>query len=112
MNCARGKGVEDLFVKEPAGTVKTVTPGRPSVPTMITFILIASAGIFTMMNPEKLRSGLKIFGLTVGSIGVVAVVGYIIHAPLLYYYREGINSAVACHTAILFVLSGMGLLCL
>ena len=35
-------GAEDLFIKEPAGAVKTVTPGRPSVPTMLNFILMAS----------------------------------------------------------------------
>ena len=65
-----------------------------------------------MLNPDKLQSKLKIIGLIVGSIGAVAVVGYIINAPLLYYYIEGVNSAMACHTAVLFVLLGMGLLCL
>jgi len=53
-------GVEDFFVKEPAGAVRTVTPGRPSVPTMLNFILIASAGVLTMLNPKKLRSKLRI----------------------------------------------------
>jgi hypothetical protein len=105
-------GVEDLFVKEPAGTIKTVTPGRPSVPTMLNFILIASAGILTMLNPDKLPSKLRIIGLIVVSIGALAVVGYSINAPMLYYFIEGINSALAFHTAILFVLLGVGLLCL
>ena len=105
-------GVDDLFIKEPAGAVKTVTPGRPSVPTMLNFMLMASAGIFTMLNPDKLRSKLRIIGLIVGTTGAVAIVGYIINVPLLYYYIEGINSAIAFHTAILFVLLGMGLLCL
>ncbi len=105
-------GAEDLFIKEAAGTVKTVTPGRPSVPTMFNFILIASAGILTILNPEKFRLKLKIIGVVVGAIGAIAIVGYIIDAPLLYYYIEGINSAIACHTAGLFVLLGIGLLCL
>jgi hypothetical protein len=105
-------GVDGLFIKEPAGAVKTVTPGQPSVPTMLNFILMAVAGIFTILHPNKLQSKLRIIGLTVGTIGAAAVVGYIINAPLLYYFIEGINSAMACHTAILFVLLGMGLLCL
>jgi hypothetical protein len=105
-------GVDGLFIKEPAGAVKTVTPGRPSVPTMLNFILMAVAGIFTILNPNKLQPKLRIIGLAVGTIGAAAVVGYIINAPLLYYFIEGINSAMACHTAILFVLLGMGLLCL
>ena len=105
-------GVDGLFIKEPAGAVKTVTPGQPSVPTMLNFILMAVAGIFTILNSNKLQSKLKFTGLIVGIIGAAAVVGYIINAPLLYYFVEGINSAMACHTAILFVLLAMGLLCL
>lgn len=105
-------GVEDLFMKESAGTVKTVTPGRPSVPTMLNFLLIAFAGVLTILNPKKLQSKLRIIGLIVVSIGTLAVVGYIMNAPLLYYFIEGMNSAIALHTAILFVLLGVGLLCL
>jgi hypothetical protein len=105
-------GIEDLFIKETSVSAKTVIPGRPSVPTMINFIFIALAGIVTMLNPEKLPSKLKIIGLVVGLVGAVAVVGYIINAPLLYYFIAGVNSAMAFHTALLFVLLGMGLLCL
>jgi hypothetical protein len=97
-------GAESLFIQEASGAVKTVTPGRPSLPTMLNFILIALAGILTMLNPE--------IGYVVGMIGALAIVGYIINAPLLYYFIEGRNSAMACHTAILFVLFGTGLLCL
>ena len=105
-------GVEDLFIKEAARTVKTVTPGRPSIPTMFNFILIASAGILTILNPEKFRLKLKIIGVAVGAIGATAIFGYIINAPILYYFVEGINSAIALHTAGLFVLLGIGLICL
>ena len=105
-------GVDDLFIKEHAGAVKSAAPGRPSVPTMLNFILIASAGILTLLNPGNLQPKLRLIGLTVGITGAVAVAGYIMNAPLLYYFIEGINSAMACHTAILFALLGMGLLCL
>jgi hypothetical protein len=105
-------GAEDLFIKEAAGTVKTVTPGRPSVPTMLNFILIASAGILTILNSEKFRLKLKIIAVVVGAIGAIAIFGYIINAPILYYFVEGINSAIAFHTAGLFVLLGIGLICL
>jgi hypothetical protein len=105
-------GAEDLFIKELPGTVRTVIPGRPSVPTMVNFILIAIAGIMTILNPENLQSKLKIPGLIIGAIGAVAVVGYIFDAPLLYYFVEGVNSAIALNTAVLFVLLGMGLVCL
>ncbi len=105
-------GAEDLFIKETAIAAKTVTPGRPSIPTMVNFILIAVAGVFAMFNSAKLRLQLKIIGLAVGIIGALAVLGYIINAPILYYYIKDVNAAMACHTAVLFVLTGIGLLCL
>ena len=105
-------GAEDIFIKETSGAVKSVAPGRPSIPTMFNFMLIGAAGILTILNPNKARLKLKIIGLFVGAIGATAIVGYVIDAPLLYYYIEGINSAIAFHTAALFMLLGIGLLCL
>ena len=105
-------GAEDLFIKEAAGAAKTVTPGRPSLPTMFNFILIAAAGILTTLNPGNLRLKLRIIGVIVGLIGAMAVVGYCLNAPHLYYYIEGVNSAIALHTAVLFMLLGIGFICL
>lgn len=104
-------GIEDLFVKDPGGA-QSVVPGRPSAPTMINFLLIALAGILTMVNAENIRFELKTIGCIVGSIGALALIGYAVDAPLLYYFIPGKNSAMAPHTAGLFVLSGAGLLCL
>lgn len=105
-------GTEDLFIKETNVAPMSVAPGRPSIPTMFNFMLIGAAGILTILNPAKSRPKLKIIGLIVGAIGALAIVGYIIDAPILYYYIEGTNSAIACHTAGLFVLMGIGLICL
>src|SRR3989339_535826 len=104
-------GLENLFISETAGGVKTVVPGRPSIPTMINFILIAVSGILSIGNLEKVHKKLKIIGITIGIIGALAVIGYIINISFLYYYIKGVNSAMACHTAILFVLLGIGLIC-
>ena len=51
-------GLEDLFIREPPGTVKTVVPGRPSIPTMLNFLLIAAAGIQVTWNSKDLRGRL------------------------------------------------------
>jgi len=51
-------------------------------------------------------------GVVLGAIGVIAIFGYIINAPNLYYYIEGVNSAIACHTAALFMVLGIGFICL
>jgi hypothetical protein len=105
-------GIETLFIRDAAGEKTCITPGKPSVPTMICFILIALAGILSLVNAEKFRFKFKIIGCLISFIGALAIIGYAVDAPLLYYYIEGKNSAIAFHTAGLFVLSGAGLLCL
>jgi hypothetical protein len=105
-------GVEDIFVKEIKAAPYTVAPGRPSVPTTFNFMLIAIAGILTMFRYAKLKLVFRIVGLIIGMIGLLPVIGYIINAPPLYYFIEGINSAMAFNTAVLFMLIGTGFICL
>lgn len=105
-------GAEELFIKDKTANDKTIVPGQPSLPTMFNFILIAAAGILTTLNPGNLRSKLKIIGVIVGLIGSLAVVGYIFNTPVLYYFIEGVNSAIALHTAALFIVLGIGFICL
>jgi hypothetical protein len=104
-------GIENLFVKE-TGEIKSVAPGQPSVPTMINFLLMALAAILALQHPARLLRKLKIIGIIVGLTGALAAAGYVFNMPLLYYYLEGVNSAMALHTALLFVILGTGLLCL
>jgi len=42
-------GIEDLFVKEADGAIQTTVPGRPSVGTMINFIIIGITGVYTIV---------------------------------------------------------------
>lgn len=104
-------GLESLFVKDP-GDARSVMPGRPSLPTMVNFMLMAVAAILAILNPARLRPKLRAIGIVIGVLGACAAAGYIFNVPLLYYYIAGINSAMAMHTALLFVLLGTGLVCL
>lgn len=101
-------GVEELFVKDSIVAVASVTPGRPSVATMINFIFIALSGIFTSLASGRFIKILGFLGLAIGLIGLTAVFGYIFNQPLLYFAVTGKSSAVAIHTAVLFVLWGCG----
>ena len=103
-------GIEDLFVQEKAGAVRTMTPGRPSVGTMVDFILIALAGILAMLNATKFRAILPVLGWIVGPIGLLALIGYVTNMEVLYYTWKGFSTAMAIHTAILFVCLGAGLI--
>lgn len=105
-------GLEDLFVKETVVSAKTIVPGRPSIPAMLNFLLIAFAGISTVMDAKRDLPGRRTIGFVVALIGAAAIAGYVLHAPRLYYFVPGVNSAMAVHTAFLFVLLGSGLACL
>lgn len=103
-------GIETLFVTERPDAVETVTPGRPSVVTMIAFLLVAYSGIVAMLRPANLPRQLAIIGAVVFVTGLVAVTGYVFGQPVLYYYVDGgVSTAMALHTAILFVSLGIGL---
>jgi len=105
-------GVEDLFIKDAENAIKSIVPGQPSIPTMLCFMLVAVAGILTILNPGQLRSKLRAIGMMICSIGTLAIAGYIFNVPLIYYYVPGANSAMAFHAAILFMILGAGFLCL
>jgi len=97
--------IDNILVQEKAGAINTVAPGRPSIPTMFNFILIAIAGILTSVGFKK---HLPWLGTVVMLIGGVAVLGYIINQPFLYYLIVGLNTAMALNTAALFILIGIG----
>ncbi len=103
-------GIEDLFVKESEGAVQTTVPGRPSVGTMMNFILMALSGLLSMFRPQNLKMGLRKIGWAVSGIGGLAVLGYLFNQPILYYTMGGWSTAMALHTALLFVMLGIGLI--
>ena len=105
-------GVEDIIIHESSYTTKTMIPGQPSIPTMLNFLLIATTAISTILNINRLHFILRFVGVWLGLTGLLALLGYIINVPLLYYFIEGRNSAMAFNTAILFVLLGVGFTCL
>jgi len=103
-------GIESLFFKETAGAVKTTVPGVPAIPTIICFILIALSGLIFSYDSET-SVGYVLSGILITLIGGLAVLGYLINIPIFYYTFEGYTS-MAFHTAIFFVLLGIGLILL
>ena len=105
-------GIEDLFIKEAHQeiTSKDWFPGRPSVATMVAFIMIAMAGILTMLNVTNLKLKSLFLGRIITILGGLAVIGYLINAPFLQYDIKGWSNPMAAHTAILFILIGLSLI--
>lgn len=104
-------GMEELFIREWAGVVRTVVPGRPSIITAVDFILIAACGMAAMFEPDWLKQWLFYNGLAVAGTGVVAVAGYVFDMPILYYSFASFT-AMALHTASLFCVCGAVLILL
>src|SRR3990172_10710433 len=76
---------------------------------MVNFILIIVAGMFTFYE-SRLRKLITPIGYLVLTIGIIAIIGYVVNQPTLYYYIDNVSSAMAIHTAILFVLLGIALI--
>lgn len=103
-------GVEEFFVKDSMVAVRSVTPGRPSVATMINFVLIAITGITVPFGFRKIFKILTILAVVVGLSGLSAVFGCVFNQPVFYFALAGKSSAMTCHTAVLFVLWGWGVM--
>ena len=102
--------VAKLFVSEDTG-VHSLKKGLPSLGTMINFLLIGTSGLFFTVNLKSISKLLRITGLIVTIIGAIGIIGYLISQPVMYYEVESISGAMAFHTAILFALSGVAILC-
>jgi len=102
-----GTGIESLFIKEAPGAVKTAVPGVPAIPTILCFIFISLEGLIFYSDTKRIVFN-KIFGVLVLIIGAIAILGYILNIPLLYYSFAGFTS-MAFHTALFFCLLGISL---
>jgi hypothetical protein len=105
---ARIDGTE-MPTRFPAPTPASAAWGIPSVATMISFILLALSGFLTTMNIRRLDRAPAIFGAMVAAIGALAILGYGIDRSWLYFAVPGRSGAMPIHAAILFILSGTGM---
>ena len=98
-------GIEDFVVSESDDAIKTTTPGRPSAGTMMSFILLASISLTSIFKKTD-KKYLLSTGVAVIILGSSAIIGYFFNIPSLYYSITDISTAMAVHTAVLFVLLG------
>ncbi len=101
-------GIENLFVKETGKTVMTTVRERPSLGTMINFISLAIAGFVVTINMKRVKLHLLTVGFINIFFGFLALLGYALNTPLLYYSINGFSTAMELHTAVLFSLIGAG----
>lgn len=103
-------GIEDYFMIENENSIQTSTSGRPSLGSMVNFILVAIIGLMTMNDAKDIYKKTIIISSIITVIGVIAIFGYIFSIPYLYYLIEGLSTGMAIHTAILFIIIGISFL--
>ena len=81
--------------------VMTIAPGLPSAGTMGCFFGMAS--MLILHNDTVWRSISRIISV----VAAVALAGYALDMPALYYYSENLSTAMAIHTAGLFLMLSM-----
>ena len=103
-------GIENAFSHEAYSQYNI--PGKPSYPTIINFFFIVLVSFFALYDNKILEKYLYFSGSIMIIVSSIALIGYIINNPLLFYTIPSINSAMAFPTAILFTLIGAGIILL
>ncbi len=105
----RDLGFDQFFFKELSGAVLTSSPGRMAFNTAINFSITGGA-LFLLTSKAKDRCLLaQILMLPVAFISAVAMVGYIFGAIPIVFGLE-LSTAMAVHTAVLFLFFFFGVL--
>ncbi len=103
-------GIENAFSHEAYSQYNI--PGKPSYPTIINFFFIVLVSFIALYDNKILGKYLYFSGSIIIIVSSIALIGYIINNPLLFYTIPSINSAMAFPTAILFTLIGSGMILL
>ena len=103
-------GIENAFSHETYSQYNI--PGKPSYPTIINFFFIVLVSFIALYDNKKVGKYLYFSGSIIIIVSSIALIGYIINNPLLFYTIPSINSAMAFPTAILFTLIGAGMILL
>jgi hypothetical protein len=102
-------GITDLFISGNSPLINTV-PGMPAIPTLISFTLFCIASLFVIYGSSNLKQKIIYLGIPIILIGLIAIFGYILKMPTLYYNYSAGASPIALNTAVVFVLLGSGLM--
>jgi C4-dicarboxylate-specific signal transduction histidine kinase len=99
-------GIDQLFMEHYI-TVETSNPGRMGPNTALCFTLTGAALLAWALAPRRLRSPLSgLLGSVTGALGLVALSGYL--GGISSAYAWGQLTSMAVHTAVGFVVLGVG----
>lgn len=101
-------GIDNLIFREEPGAVATVVPGRMAGITSVAFVLIGLS-----LLPVNTRTGWHLLASQLSALAVVflsllALIGYWYGQEIFYSFGE--YSSIALHTALAFLILGLGIL--
>jgi len=99
-----------LFEDEPISTINTISPSKPSLGTLVNFTIIVIALMLILIDFAKWRKLITGIGTIVGIISGIELAGYAVNLQFLYFDFENISNAMASHTIILFLITGISLI--
>jgi hypothetical protein len=103
-------GIEDFFIVAQS-SANSLGLGLPSILTAINFIIFGLACMFSLsFDANDNYKKLKFFSYPILITGLIAVLGYGLHLPILYYQFSISTIPMALNTALTFILLGSGLI--
>ena len=106
-------GIESLFLHPHSSVDLSVSmsmQGRPSIVTLTSFALFGLVCIAALFLGDLTKKLIAYAGRIILSIGVIALAGYALNLPVLYYGTDLFAVPMALNTAVLFSLLGFGLM--
>jgi len=103
-------GIDQLLFKEAPGAVQTTFPGRMAPNTALNFLITGLALLLLDAETRRGHPPAQYLILIEGALALLALVGYVYGVSALY---GGIASftAMAVHTAVVFLVVCVGILC-
>lgn len=102
-------GLEELFIREIGQETLENIPGLPSLATMLAFILVSITGLIQLLYTSAWKQWFtRVTGFILCITGLIAIVGYILNIPYLYFVIPEISTAIALNSSILLVILGFG----
>lgn len=98
----------NLILKDTRAIPLGQIPGSPSIGTAVAFIFLGIAGLAMLFSNATMRTAFHFVGSIVACLGSVSILGYLINAPILYFYVPTVTNGMAISTSVLFVLLGKG----
>jgi PAS domain S-box-containing protein len=104
-------GIDQLLVAANLNEFQTASPGRMSALAALCFVLGSGALFAERRGAARGRTAARALATCVGIVGLLALLGYLYGAPLLYRPFAA-STALAAHGALAFVLLAAGVVSL